>query len=185
EDVAHEDAHVRRAGVALAQPRRQTAVDLDQVETPRPRRELVGEGAQSGTDLEHRGAWPQVGRVDDATGHGRVAQEVLAPALLRPEPGGRERGARLPPRTDPPDQATPNGGAASAATVRSSCSPAARRVQPASATMAALSVHRAGRGTTTSTPRSSPSAATRSRKRRFAETPPETTRRSAPVASRP
>src|SRR5207244_1489216 len=83
------------------QARREPGVDLHQVEMSGPRRQLVGERAQPGTDLEHGRAGPELRGVDDPPRDCRVAQEVLAPALARAEPGGGQRRARLPARPHP------------------------------------------------------------------------------------
>src|SRR5581483_3378281 len=157
------------------------------------RRELVGERAQPGTDLEHDRLGSHAGALDDATSHRGVAQEVLPPALARPQAGGGERRLRRPPpaaharsadRSAPGSpQRSPNGSSGSAPKARPSSAPAASRRAPASAIIAALSVQNSNRGKSTSTPASAPSAAIRSRSRVFADTPPETTTRSAPVTA--
>src|SRR5579875_1951902 len=193
EDVGGAHGHVRGGRVAGGEARGEPPIDLDQVEPPRARRELVGERAQPGTDLEHDRFGPHAGALDDATGHRSVAQEVLPPAIAGPQAGGGERRLRRPPLTaharptDPSapgsTQRSPNGSSGSAPSARPSSAPAASRRAPASAIIAALSVQNSNRGKSTSTPASAPSAAIRSRSRVFAETPPETTTRSAPVTA--
>src|SRR5207244_320085 len=149
-------------------------VGLDEVEASRAPGELLRERPEPGADLEGHRARPDLRGLDDAVGHRGVAQEVLAPALPRPEPGGGERLARLPPRAHqsgaPAGAPTgaPKGRSASAPMARPSSSPASSRRQPAIAIMAAVSVQSWKRGKTTSTPSSAPASAMRVRGRRIA-----------------
>src|SRR5207245_4100399 len=179
--VTFDHPHARVLGIARGEASGERGVDLDEIEASRASGELVGERAEPGTDLEGDRARPDLGGLDDAVGHGGVAQEMLAPSLPRPDPGDGERLARLPPRAH--QAGAPKGRSASAPMERPSSSPASSRRQPAMAIMAPLSVQNWKRGKTTSTPCSAPASAMRVRSRRFAETPPETTRRGTPVST--
>ena len=99
EDVADDDLDARVVRVALrrAAPRGRGR-SRPAYEPPGARRQLVGERAQPGADLEHARGRADRGGVDDPVRDGGVAEEVLAAALLRAEPGGGERLARVPAR---------------------------------------------------------------------------------------
>src|SRR5581483_9511941 len=163
--VADDDCDARVVGVPLLEARREPAVDLHEDEPAGPRGELVREGAEAGTDLEHPRRVLRACELDDPMRHPAIAEEVLAPATVRAQAGGRERVPRLAPRAHQAAQGTPKGSAASALTARPSSAP------------------NEGRGKTTSTPSADAASVIRSRRRRFADTPPDTTRRGTPVTS--
>jgi hypothetical protein len=81
--VAREDRHPLVAGVPLAQPLRQLAVDLDRHDAPGSRDELFRERATAGPDLHHGVAAGDRERVGDPAQDARVRQEVLAEPFPR------------------------------------------------------------------------------------------------------
>src|SRR6185369_12026245 len=183
EDVAGDHLDAGLAGEARREPVRERGIDLDEVEPSGARGELAGQRAEAGADLQRDRARPELRRLDDPARDRGVAEEVLPPALPGAEAGGGERLARLPPCAHHPSQRVPNGRSASAFTSRPSSAPRARRGAPASAIIAALSVQNTGRGKRTSTPIAEAASLMRVRSRRFAATPPDTTRRSTPVVT--
>src|SRR5215218_7854236 len=107
---------------------------------------------------------------------GGRGQALLGEAVLGGH-GRRRRLGRRGPRRPKPGRMCRLGSAPTSRGVRS---PRSRAKLPAQATMAPLSVHRAGEGTSRRIPRSSDSAARRARRRELAATPPPSSTVSRP-----
>src|SRR5687768_16770180 len=87
EHIALDDIEPGIAGVPLAQPGGEHAIDLDRDHPARALEELIGEAPPAGTNLDDGFVACQVERIGDARENARVAEEVLPEALAHRRKG--------------------------------------------------------------------------------------------------
>jgi hypothetical protein len=77
--IARNDAHARIAPEPLPQTRHQRGLDLDRDDAARARRELRGQDARTGTDLDDEIAADDAGVADEVSGEARDEEVLTGP----------------------------------------------------------------------------------------------------------
>ena len=98
ERIGLDERERRHPGELAAQPRGQPGVELDRGHRGSGRQQPAREHAEARPDLDDPVAGADLGGGHDLVEGDRVGQEVLAQALLRPQPLGTEQSPQLPRR---------------------------------------------------------------------------------------
>src|SRR6267142_1867806 len=151
-------------GKLRAQDRHQLAIALDGDHLRSGRRQRPGEMSETGAQLHHPIAATDPGQRRQRPQKPLVAEEVLPPGLLRPEP--------VPPQELRGLHSRHPGSADIAGSARS---PRNSRCAPAMAIIAALSVQRRGSGRCSAIPSAAQRSFANARSRELAATPPQIT----------